>query len=253
MSKDRNRRAPSSAATRSEESGHGDRPLAWPGDPEGLTADAVDFEALAHVLANTCRRGGRLRRFHSLAAHAVLMSEEIEALGEPGTGDGRAVALHALLVDASVAWLGPEAASSQRGAERLKRLNGIVDRAVRESAGLDAEPSPEQAELLRFVARMAEAAEDRDLPGARDGAASAVAFPPLKRRIRTVDPDRAARLWLDRFQALKGPKGAKQGHIAPGLEKSLQENDQAHQEETHVARMRRMRTQTEAGGTSDED
>ena len=86
MSKDRNRRAPSSAATRAEKPRSGDRPLAWPEDPEGLTADAVDFEALAHVLANTCRRGGRLRRFHSLAAHAVLMSEEIEALGEPGPG-----------------------------------------------------------------------------------------------------------------------------------------------------------------------
>ena len=91
MSKDRNRRAPSSAtspkgtAARAEEPGPGDRPLVWPGDPEGLTPDAVDFEALAHVLANTCRRGGRLRRFHSLAAHGVLMSEEIEALGEPGT------------------------------------------------------------------------------------------------------------------------------------------------------------------------
>ena len=174
MSKDRNRRAPLSAtspkrtAARAEEPGPGDRPLAWPGDPEGLTPDAVDFEALAHVLANTCRRGGRLGRFHSLAAHGVLMSEEIEAF--EGSGDRREAALHALLVDASVAWLGPEAASSQRGAERLKRLNGIVDRAVRESAGLDAEPSHEQAELLRFVARMAEAAEDRDLPGARDGA-----------------------------------------------------------------------------------
>ena len=235
MSKDRNRRAPSRPATRAEEPGSGDRPLVWPGDPEGLTADAVDFEALAHVLANTCRRGGRLRRFHSLAAHGVLMSEEIEALGEPGTGDGRAVALYALLADASVAWLGPEAASSRRGAERLKRLNGIVDRAVRESAGLDAEPSPEQAELLRFVARMAEAAEDRDLPGARDGAASAVAFPPLKRRIRTVDPGRAARLWLDRFRALKGQEGAGRGPIASAPEESSrQDTTPAPPEEPHV-------------------
>ena len=234
MSKDRNRRAPSSAATRAEKPRSGDRPLAWPEDPEGLTADAVDFEALAHVLANTCRRGGRLRRFHSLAAHGVLMSEEIEALGEPGTGDRREAALHALLADASVAWLGPEAASSQRGAERLKRLGGTIDRAVRESAGLNAEPSPEQAELLRFVARMAEATEERDLPGARDGAASAVGFPPLKRRIRTVEPGRAARLWLERLRALKGPEGPGRGAIAPIPEESSKRNDQAPPEEPHV-------------------
>ena len=184
-----------------------DRRLAWPGDPESLTADAVDFEALAHVLANTCRRGGRLARFHSVAAHAVMMSEAVETMGGPENGDSRTVALHALLAEASVAWLGAEVASSQRAADRLHRLRETVDRAVRESAGLDAEPSPEQAELLRFVARMAEAAEDRDLPGARDGGASAVAFPPLKRRIRTVEPGRAAGLWLDRFRRLREAVG----------------------------------------------
>ena len=66
-----------------------DRPLDWPGDAEALTAEAVDFEALAHVLANTCRRGGRLKRFHSLAAHAVTMSEAIEGLGGSGGGHVR--------------------------------------------------------------------------------------------------------------------------------------------------------------------
>ena len=193
-----------------------ERPLAWPGDPESLTSDAVDFEALAHVLANTCRRGGRLRRFHSVAAHAVMMSEAVETLDGDGAGGNRAVALHALLAGASVAWLGVEAASSQRSADRLHRLQESVDRAVREAAGLGAEPSPEQAELLRFVARMAEAAEDRDLPGAREGAASAVAFPPLKRRIRTVEPDRAARLWLERLRDLGGPAGAAPRTPSPG-------------------------------------
>ena len=190
--------------------------LDWPGDPELLTADAVDFEALAHVLANTCRRGGRLRRFHSLAAHALLMSEAIEDLSEPGAGDGREAALHALLAGSSVAWLGAEPAYSQRGAERLQRLRAAVDRTVRVSAGLDPEPSPEQAELLRFVVRMAEASEDRDLPGARDNAAPAVVFPPLKRRIRTVEPERAARLWLDRFRSLREALGLGRGGIAPG-------------------------------------
>ena len=157
MSSDRSRGAQPRATIRTEEVGSEDRPLDWPGDPELLTADAVDFEALAHVLANTCRRGGRLRRFHSVATHAVLMSEAVETLGQPGTGDSRAVALYALLADASIAWLGAESASSQRGTERFQRLRGAVDRAVREAAGLDAKPSPEQAELLRFVARMAEA------------------------------------------------------------------------------------------------
>ena len=55
-----------------------DRPLAWPGDPEQVSGADINFEAVAHVLANTCRRGGRMRQYHSLAAHAVVVSEEIE-------------------------------------------------------------------------------------------------------------------------------------------------------------------------------
>ena len=195
-----------------------ERSLNWPEDPESLTADAVDFEALAHVLANTCRRGGRLRRFHSLAAHAVLVSEAIEDLGGPEAGDGRRVALHALVADAGVAWLGAEAADSQRGAERLKRLRETVDRAVREAAGLRGDRSPEEAELLRFVSRMAEAAEKRDIPGARDGAPPAVAFPPLPGRIRTVAPDRAARLWLERLSGLRESPGLTESGETPLLE-----------------------------------
>ena len=203
--------------TATGEDASGEQALNWPGDPESLTADAVDFEALAHVLANTCRRGGRLRRFHSLAAHAVLVSEAIGDLGGPEAGESRTVALHALLADASVAWLGPAGDdASQRAAERLKRLRETVDRVVRDAAGLQGEPSPEEAELLRFVERMAEAAEDRDIPGARDGAARAVAFPPLPARIRTVEPGRAARLWLDRLQDLKGVTAAPPGEFRNG-------------------------------------
>ncbi len=229
------------------EDASGEQALNWPADPESLTADAVDFEALAHVLANTCRRGGRLGRFHSLAAHAVVVSEAIEDLGEPEAGDGRRAALHALLTDARVAWLGPAGDdASQRGAERLKRRRETVNRAVREAAGLRGEPSPEEAELLRFVSRMAEAAEDRDIPGARGGAASAVAFPPLPGRIRTVEPNRAARLWLDRLRKLRGPSG---GAVAPSAEESGNGSDSASRDEPRPAGIGAGR---DAGGTVDE-
>ena len=52
------------------------------------------------------------------------------------------------------------------------------------------------------------AAERRDLSGAGEppsGPGSGVAgFPPLKRRIRSVPPDKAAEAWLARFRALSG-------------------------------------------------
>ncbi len=188
------RRAPANGAGREE------KPIEWPGNPESLTAESVNFEALAHVLANTCRRDGRMRRFHSLAAHAVTMSEAIEDLG----GDMREAALHALLFEASVAWLGPDAAPSRRKTDRLRRLGARVDRALRDAAGIETEPAAEQAELLRFIARMADAAEARDVPGAGDNAV-AVLFPPLDRRIRPLDPARAAKLWFERLNDLKRP------------------------------------------------
>lgn len=241
------RRGRSKTATSEDRTG--ERPLDWPGDPESLTADAVDFEALAHVLANTCRRGGRLRRFHSLAAHAVLVSEAVETVSEHGAGDNREAALHALLADADAAWLGAEAAGSQRASERSRRLRETVGKAVRDAAGLQGEPSPEEAELLRFVSRMAEAAEERDIPGARDGTPPAVAFPPLPGRIRTVEPDRAARLWLDRLQKLRGPSSAEGGAVGPSAEESGNGSDSVSRGEPRPADIG---AGGDAGGTGDE-
>ena len=191
------------------------RPLTWPDDPETVTAEDVDFEALAHVLANTCRRGGCTRLYHSVAAHAVVVSEEIAALDGLGEEDRRRLALHALVADAPSAWLRARWPDSQRAADRAGRLATGIEGAVREAAGLDAVLEEEQAELLRFVTRMAAAAERRDIM--EDAPASAgVAFPPLKRRIRPVMPDKAAEAWLARFRALAGPEEERQRRIAAG-------------------------------------
>ena len=193
------------------------RVLNWPDDPETVTAAGIDFTALAHVLANTCRRGGCLRQYHSVAAHAVVVSEEIEALEGLGEEDRRTLALCALIADAPSAWLRGAGPASQRAKDRTGRLAGGIDAAVREAAGLDAVLKEEHAELLRFVTRMAAAAESRDLvePGSRLGGrdrpgsgpgSAGIAFPPLKRRIRSISPDKAAQAWLARFRALAGPE-----------------------------------------------
>ena len=191
-----------------------ERPLNWPGDPENVTAADIDFEALAHVLANTCRRGGCMRGYHSVAAHAVVASEEIEALDGLGDADRRTLALHALLADAPSAWLRGAAPDSQRGAERAGKIATAIESAVREAAGLDAVLDEEQAELHRFVARMAAAAESRDLLDENAPSGAGVAFPPLKRRIRPMPPDKAARAWLARFRALAGPEQERRGRTS---------------------------------------
>ena len=185
-------------------------PLNWPDDPETMAAEDVDFAALAHVLANTCRRGGCLRRYHSVAAQAVIVSEEIGALDGLDGEDRRRLALHALIANAPSAWLRGRVADSQRAAERAGKLAAGIETAVREAAGLDAVLEEEQAELLRFVTRMAAAAESRDLLD-EPAAGAGVAFPPLKRRIRSIPPDKAAQAWLARFRALAGTEAERRG------------------------------------------
>ena len=184
------------------------RPLNWPDDPETVTAADIDFTALAHVLANTCRRGGCTRLYHSVAAHAVIVSEEIAALDGLGEEDRRTLALHALIANAPSAWLRARVPDSQRAAERAGKLATGIETAVREAAGLDAVLGEEQAELLRFVTRMAAATESRDLLEGNAPAGAGVAFPPLKRRIRPVMPDKAAEAWLARFRALASDRDA---------------------------------------------
>ena len=193
---------------------NGDRPLAWPDDPETVTAEDVDFEALAHVLANTCRRGGCMRAYHSVAAHAVVVSEEIEALDGLDEEDRRRLALHALIANAPSAWLRGRQPDSQRAAERSGKLATGIETAVREAAGLDAVIGEEPAELLRFVTRMASAAESRDLLDGDAPTGAGVAFPPLKRRIRSIPPDKAAQMWMARFRALAGPDEERRGRIS---------------------------------------
>ena len=127
-------------------------PPRWSGDTERAEAGDIDFEANAHVLANTCRWGGRTRRFLSLAQHAVTASEEVAARDGIAEEDRRALALHALLTNARAAWLGDETG----------------------------------------------------------------ALPPLRRTVRPLAPEAAAKRWLARFRELAGSSPADTGNVHAG-------------------------------------
>ena len=190
-------------------------PPRWPGDPEQGGGIDVDVEAIAHVLANTCRWGGRTQRFLSLAQHALTMSEETEALDGIAGEDCRALALHALLVPARAAWLGDEEGehpASARVAARARAHGAAIDRAVREAAGLDPELPEDWIDVLRFVALMTDAAERRDMGvgGAR------TPFPPLRRTIRPMAPEAAAERWLARFRDLAGSSPGSDAYAESG-------------------------------------
>ena len=59
---------------------------------------------------------------------------------------------------------------------------------------------------------MAAATESRDLLD-EPAAGAGVAFPPLKRRIRSIPPDKAAAAWIARFRSLAGSDGERQRRI----------------------------------------
>ena len=139
----------------------------WPGDPAALTVEGVDFEAVAHVIANTCCWGGRSRRFHSLAQHAVTVSAAAERLGGMSEKDGQMLSLHGLLADAWRAWFRNAAAGrSGPGSEKARREAAAVQRTVLEAAGADPELPGNWTLALELTQRMAEAALYRDLSDA---------------------------------------------------------------------------------------
>lgn len=184
------------------------RTLQWPGDPAGLTPEGVDFEAVAHVLANTCCRGGRTRRFYSLAQHALTVCSGVQALGGMSEADRRRLGLHALLAEAWRAWpaasLAPPA--SAKAVENRARQRAAIQRAVLEAAGAEPELPGSWAQALDLTRRMAEAAVRRDLSDAGvDWSAGngGPLFQPLRPRIRPMRPEQAARRWLETLEGLR--------------------------------------------------
>ena len=151
--------------------------------------------------AAACAATTRSRRMRSSSR------EEIEALDGLGEEDRRTLALHALVADAPSAWL----RGGWPDTQRIGKLAAGIEAAVREAAGLEAALDEERAELLRFVTRMAAAAERRDLLDGQAPTGAGVAFPPLKRRIRSIAPDKAAEGWLARFRALAEPEAERRG------------------------------------------
>ena len=180
----------------------------WPGDPAALTAEAVDFVAIGHVLANTCCWGGRSLAFYSLAQRSLMVCKGVEELGGLGEKDRQRLSLHALLGDAWRAWVREPLADGTSGkpSEKQARQREAVQRTVLEAAGVAPECPEPWARALELTRLMAEAAERRDLAGAGIGAGAAdggLLFPPLKARIRPMRPDRAAAQWLERFETLR--------------------------------------------------
>lgn len=96
-------------------------------------AENVHVEDIAHGLAHTCRFGGQVRTFYSVAEHAVLVRQLVIDAGRPELG------FAALHHDSHEAYLGdmPTPLKVTVGEAQLG-LSDAIDVAVGEKLGIDA-------------------------------------------------------------------------------------------------------------------
>jgi hypothetical protein len=156
---------------------------------------AIEIEDIAHALANLCRFGGHCSAFYSIAQHSCLVAD--------AAGADHRTALHALLHDASEAYLGdlphPLKHRSPLGV-LYREIEEPLQAAILERFGLDA-PAPatvkelDRALLATERAALMRAADDAWWPEL-DG------VEPLDVEIDPWPPERAAREFLDRFGML---------------------------------------------------
>lgn len=106
-------------------------------NPLEPTTSSVYPQDIAHALALTCRYGGHVRRFYSVAEHCALLYDYFLSRGERG------LALHALLHDAAEAYVGDVVRPVKRELPRFDQIEDLVLATIYAALGL---PSPTDAE-----------------------------------------------------------------------------------------------------------
>ena len=155
--------------------------------------DQIDPEDLAWGQAMTCRFGGQVKPgvpFYSVAQHARLVSCIVP----------REHRFAALLHDAAEAYTGDMVGPLKQLCPDFKVVEKRVEAAIFAKFGI---PTPLPSSIKHADLRLLRT-EQRDLTaGAADSWNGLDEFPPLDERIRPEEPDVAAQLWLETFEALR--------------------------------------------------
>ncbi len=168
----------------------------------------INFRDIAFSLAKLCRFSGHTTSFYSVAQHSVLVADclppELQAYG--------------LLHDAHEAFIGDTTSPVKRaldqvnpnGSAGLAYLAGIWDERIHEKAGLAWPLTKTQKQQIKCADMVLLATEKRDL------LAPTPAWPgsyrPLKKVIKPLPEDRAAELFMAKFDLLIGGQAKANNH-----------------------------------------
>ena len=94
---------------------------------EDITEDSIDIDDIAHALSNTCRYGGHIDRFYSVAQHSVIVSELVPA----------EYRMAALLHDASEAYISDIVSPAKRMLGDYQKLEAKITEAINKKFNID--------------------------------------------------------------------------------------------------------------------
>ena len=149
------------------------------------TPDMIEIEDIAWGLAHTCRFGGHVNGFYSVAQHSILVAAKVPCVRM----------LEAILHDATEAYLGDIVKPLKNLLPEYQLLETRLWKVIADKFGLPHQMTP----VVKATDRRALSTEHRDLtkmsdqseplPGLQD-------YPPFKRKITPWPPEHAYKSYL---------------------------------------------------------
>lgn len=151
--------------------------------------DTILISDIAVGLANTCRFGGQVLHYYSVAQHSVLVSENVP----------EDLAFAALMHDAAEAYVGDVIGPLKQLLPEFKVIEDRVEQAICKRFNLGSMKHPE----IKFADLRLLCTEQRDLTAGKDHNWNGLdAYPALEQQIVPLMPEQAAALFLARFEEL---------------------------------------------------